>query len=197
MLSTGLRVLLKAPGFTATAIITLTLCIGANTAIFSMVSSVLLKQLPYENPDKLVWVWSSRVDRDRAPFSIPDFVDFQEQNRTIEEWAAFSDWNANLTNQGEPERLQGLRISPNVFQMLGVKAIQGRTLLPDDDSSQQLHVAVLTYGLWLRRFGGDPRLINSSITLNGDSYAVVGVLPPEFFLSRLKSGAGNSGQAAR
>ncbi len=175
------RVLLKSPGFTATAVITLTLCIGANTAIFSMVSSILLKQLPFEAPDQLVWIWSSRVDRDRAPFSIPDLFDFQEQNRTITEWAAFSDWNANLTNQGEPERLQGLRISPNVFQMLGVKAVQGRTLLPEDDSGGQLRVTVLSYGLWQRRFGGDPRLINTPITLNGDSYVVAGVLPPDFF----------------
>jgi putative ABC transport system permease protein len=181
------RVLLKTPGFTAAAVITLGLCIGANTAIFSMVSSVLLKQLPFEAPDKLVWIWSSRTDRDRAPFSIPDFFDFQEQSRTVDEWVAFSDWNANLTNKGEPERLQGLRISPNVFRMLGVNAAFGRTLLPEDDSAQQLRVAVLSHGLWVRRFGGDTGLINSTITLNGDSYVVVGVLPQDFFFPNSKA----------
>jgi predicted permease len=177
----GLRILLKTPGFAAVAVLTLAIGIGANTTIFSMVNVVLLRQLPYKDPDHLMCVWSIRTDQEKTPFSIPDFMDYQEQNQTLERIAGFASWGANLTGTGTPERLQGLRVSGNLFQLLGVEAVAGRTLLPEDDKADSPRAVVLSYGLWKSRFGGDLSLIENTITLNGDSYTVVGVLPPSFF----------------
>ena len=119
----AVRLLIKNRGFTAVAVLTLAVGISANTAIFSLVNAVLLRQLAYKNPDRLVWIWSSRTDRDKSTFSLPDFVDYRDQNRTLEQVSAFSAWSANLVNAGEPERVFGVRSSANVFQLLGV---QGR-----------------------------------------------------------------------
>src|SRR5882672_7258967 len=176
------RTLLKKPGFTLIALLTLALGIGANTVIFSLVNAVILRKLPFKDPNRLVWVWSTRTDRDKAFFSIPNLIDYREQNQTLEEIAAFGNWGANLTNVGDAERLQGIRISPNVFQMLGVEVAAGRPLVTADDQANNPRVVVVTYNLWRRRFGGDPGLIGKSITLNGDSYGVVGVLPPSFVI---------------
>jgi predicted permease len=176
------RMLLKKPGFTLTALLTLALGIGANTVMFSLVNAVILRKLPFKDPNRLVWVWSTRTDRDKAFFSIPNLIDYRDQNQTLEEIAAFGNWGANLTAAGDPERLQGIRISANAFQMLGVEAAAGRPLVAEDDQANQSRVVVLTHGLWRRRFGGDPGLIGKSITLNGDSYSVVGVLPPDFVI---------------
>src|SRR5438105_5468163 len=104
----GIRVLWKKRGFTVAAVIALALGIGANSAIFSVVNAVLLRQLPFRDPEQLVWIWSTHVDRDKAVFSIPDFNDHREQNRVLEQMAGFSNWSANLTDKGDPERLQGL-----------------------------------------------------------------------------------------
>src|SRR5215210_6243293 len=116
----SLRMLLKRPGLTVVAVVTLALGIGANTAIFSVVNAGLLRPLPLRNPEQLVWIWSTRTDRDKAFFSIPNFTDTREQNRTLEEIAAYANWGANLTNGGEAERLQGVRLTPNALRMLGV-----------------------------------------------------------------------------
>jgi putative ABC transport system permease protein len=175
----GLRVLLKNPRFAAVSILTLAIGIGANTAIFSLVNVVLLRQLPYKDPDNLMWVWSIRTDQEKTAFSIPDFIDYREQNQTLEQIAAFANWSANLTGGSEPERLQGLRASGNSFQLPGIEAVAGRTLLPEDDKPDSERTVVMSYGLWKRRFGSDHGLIGSM--LNGDSYTVVGVLPPAFF----------------
>jgi putative ABC transport system permease protein len=177
----GARMLLKQPGFTLIAVITLALGIGANTAIFSLVNSILLRQLPFWQPEQLVWVDSRRPSAGRYSFTLPDFIDFRDQNRSLSGIAAFASWRANLTDQGEPEQLHGLRISANVFELLGVEAVAGRALLPADDTLGQQHVAVLSYGLWRRRFGADPQLVGKKLTLNGASYTVVGVLPSQFF----------------
>ena len=149
----GARSLLKKPGFALVAVITLALGIGANTAIFSVVNSVLLRQLPFKNPDQLMWVWSSRTDRDNAPFCLPDFLDYRDQNQTLELIAAFSNIGLSLSGTERTERLQGLRVSANLFHLLGVDASAGRTLLPEDDEPGRRHVAVLTYECWQRRFG--------------------------------------------
>ena len=177
----GLRVLLKNPRFAAISILTLAIGIGANTAIFSLVNVVLLRQLPYKDPDSLMWVWSIRTDQEKTAFSIPDFIDYREQNQTLEQIAAFANWSANLTGGAEPERLQGLRVSGNSFQLLGIEAVAGRTLLPEDDKPDSERTVVLSYGLWKRRFGSDLSMIGGTLTLNGDSYTVVGVLPASFF----------------
>jgi putative ABC transport system permease protein len=175
------RMLWKSPGFTLNAVITLALGIGGNTAIFSLVNGILLRQLPFRQPEQLVWVSSRRVDPGKHPFNIPDFIDYRDQNQSLSGIAAFSNWSANLTNQGEPERLQGLRISANTFDMLGVDAVAGRALQPADDTPGQERVAVLGYRLWQRRFGADPKIVGKNLTLNGASYTIVGVLPPQFF----------------
>jgi predicted permease len=178
----GARSLSKTPGFTLVAVITLALGIGANTAIFSVVNSVLLRQLPFKSPDQLMWVWSSRTDRDNAPFTIPDFLDYRDQNQTLEQIAAFSNIGLSLSGTERTERLQGLRVSANLFQLLGVDASAGRTLLPEDDEPGRRHVAVLTYEGWQRRFGGDPQVVGKTINLNGEGYQVVGIMPLRFAL---------------
>src|SRR5262245_7495240 len=177
----GARMLLRSPGFTLIAVITLALGIGANTAIFSLVNSILLRQLPFRQPEQLVWVSSRRPDSGKRPFNLPDFIDYRDQNQSLAGIAAFANWSANLTDQGEPERLQGLRISANAFQLLGVQAVVGRTLLPADDTPGQQGVVIVGYSLWQRRFGADPHLVGKTLTLNGANYTVVGVLPPQFF----------------
>lgn len=113
-------------------------------------------------------------------FNLPDFIDFRDQNQSLAGIAAFANWNVTLTDSGDPQRLQGLRISANAFQMLGVEAVAGRTLLPAEDTPGQQHVVVVGV-LWQRRFGADPRLVGETLTLNGASYTVVGILPPRFF----------------
>src|SRR5262245_5215902 len=178
----GLRMLHRNYVFSIFVVLTLALGIGANTAIFSLVNSVLLRQLPFKNSAQLVWVWATRTDRDRAFYSIPNFIDTRERNQSLAQVAAFANWGANLTGTGEPERLQGVRITARVFQMLGAEPAAGRTLLPEDDQLDKLSVAVLSYKLWQRRFGGERSVIGQKLTLNGDSYTVVGVLPPEFII---------------
>jgi putative ABC transport system permease protein len=169
------------PGFTIVAVIALALGIGGNTAIFSLVNTILLRQLPFNDPEKLVWVTSKRTESDKRPFNLPDFIDYRDQNRSLSAIAAYANWSANLTNHGDPERFQGVRISGNLFQVLGVHAQIGRTFQADHDTPGQENVVVLSHGLWQRRFGSDVQVIGKSLTLNGTSYMIVGVLPPEFF----------------
>ena len=176
----GLRMLCKNPGFSSVAIVTLALGIGANTAIFSVVNGVLLRQLSYKNPDQLVSMWSSRTDMDKSAFSLPDFIDYRDQNRTLEQISAFSAWNANLVNAGEPERVFGVRSSANIFQTLGVNAEIGRTLLDEDDNSRNPRVVVLSHGFWNRRFGMRADVLGKQLTLNDENFTVAGVLPPGF-----------------
>lgn len=176
----AIRLLFKSRGFTAVAVLTLALGIGANTAIFSLVNAVLLRQLPFKKPDRLVWIWSSRTDRDKSTFSLPDFIDYRDQNRTLEQVSGFSTWSANLVNVGEPERVLGVRSSANIFQMLGVEAEIGRTLLNEDDNPGNPRVVVLNHGFWIRRFGMNPDIIGKPLALNNETYIVAGVLPHDF-----------------
>jgi predicted permease len=176
----GLRSMRRAPGFTIIAVLTLGLGIGANTAIFSLVNAILLRQLPFKNPEQLVAVDSKRTDPGKHPFTIPDFIDYRDQNQTLEQLAAYANWSASLTGSGEAERVQGMRISANAFQLLGVEAEVGRALIPDDDTPGRQHVVVLSHGLWQRRYGADPRLVGQTLSLNGNSYTIVGVLAPQF-----------------
>src|SRR6185503_8214326 len=144
----AVRLLIKDRGFTAAALLTLAVGIGANTAIFSLVNAVLLRQLPYKKPDQLVRIWSSRTDRDKSNFSLPDFIDYKDQNQTLEQISGFSAWNANWVSAGKPERVFGVRSSANIFQTLGTSAEIGRTLLVEDDNSGSPRVVVLSYGFW-------------------------------------------------
>src|SRR4030095_4572136 len=150
----SLRGLRKRPGFTSLVVLVLGLTIAANTSIFSIVNAVILKPLSFKDPNQLVWIWATRKTVSRAFFSIPNFTDTRDQNQTLAEVAPFAIWPANLTGQGEAERLQGVRIAANAMQMLGVDAVAGRTLAPDDDNPNNTRVVMLSYGLWQRRFGG-------------------------------------------
>ncbi len=176
----GLRVLAKSPRFTIGVIVALALAIGANTAVFSLVNGILVQQLPFDSPDSLVWVTSERPDRDDAPFSLPEFIDYRDQNQSFKHLAAYGNVSLNLTGSGEPERLQGIRVSANFFVALGARAHLGRALRPEDDAPENPRVVVMAYGLWQRRFGADPSILGRALTLNGTPYEVVGVLPPEF-----------------
>jgi putative ABC transport system permease protein len=178
------RLLMKNRIFTGVAVLTLAIGIGANTAIFSLVNAVLLRQLPYKNADRLVWIWSHRTDRDKTTFSLPDYMDYKEQNRTLEQLSGFVSWSANLTNAGEPERIFGIRSSANIFQTLGVHAEIGRTLLNEDDNSNSPRVVILSHGFWSRRFGMSPDVLGKQLTLNDESYTVAGVLPSDFTFPR-------------
>lgn len=174
------RLLIKHRGFTIVAVLTLAFGIGSNAAIFSLVNAVMLRQLSYKNPDQLVWIWSSRTDRDRSNFCLPDFVDYRDQNRTLQEISGFASWSANLISAGDNERIYGVRSSANIFRTLGVDAALGRTLLDEDDNPANQRVLVLSHGFWTRRFGMSPNMIGRQLTLDDESYVVVGVLPPGF-----------------
>ena len=176
----ALRAMVRQRGHTAVALLTLALGIGASTAIFSLVNAVVLRPLPFREPETLVAVATRRVADTNRPFTIPDFMDYREQNRTLDGLAAYGTWSANLTGRGEPERLQGMKISANAFELLGVRARAGRTLHADDDTPGREHVVLLSDRFWRRRFGADPRCVSQSLTLNGESWTIIGVLPANF-----------------
>src|SRR5690349_8113246 len=179
----GIRSLLKRPGLTAVALITLGLGIGVNTAIFSVVDSVLLRPLPLREPSRLVAVWEHTptlgiAQNHMAP---ANFFDLRQHNDVFEGVAAFSDYNANLTGSGEPEQLSGQLVTANVFSLLGVQPALGRTFSVDEDQVGREHVVVLSDALWRRRFNSDPAIVNRHLTLNNESFTVVGVMPRGFF----------------
>ncbi|MEY2574502.1 MAG: hypothetical protein QOJ87_2715, partial [Verrucomicrobiota bacterium] len=174
----GARMLLKNPGFTLIAVLALALGIGANSAIFSVVNTLLLRPLPYKNPGQLVVIWenATHLGFPKNTPSAANFLDWQKQNTLFEGMAAFAERSFNLTGVGEPERLDGRRVSANLFDLLGVKPLLGRNFVPDEDKPGT-KVALLNESLWKRRFGSDPGVIGRALTLNGESYTVVGVLP--------------------
>ncbi|MCM3900449.1 MAG: ABC transporter permease [Pyrinomonadaceae bacterium] len=178
----GARMLLKNPGVTLVAVIALTLGIGANTAIFSVVNAVLLRSLPYEDGERLAIVWENRQSGKGNPqnvINLGNFFDWKEQNNVFSDMAAFFDLNRNLTGDGEPEEVAGQIATTNLFSVLGVKPILGRTFAPDEGKPGQPKVVVIGYDLWQRRFGGDPHIIGRSITINNDQNEVIGVLPAD------------------
>jgi predicted permease len=182
----ALRVLRKSPGFTAVAVLTLGLGIGANTAIFSVVESVLLRPLPYADPASLVQVWNSYLPQfPQVPNSSGDFLDFRRQATTFSDMAAYIDipQGFNLTGEGDPQRLEARLATSGLFPLLGVHPIVGRTFAPEDDKSGGPRVVVLSYPLWQSRFGANPAVVGRTITLDGIGYTVVGVLPAGFPLA--------------
>ena len=155
----GIRSLLKRPGFTAIALVALALGIGANTAIFSLVNAVLLRPLPFAEPDRLVWMFGNiRNGSNRASVAPLDYLDYRAQNTTFEEFAASLSvpLPVNLTGNGEPERLTGAGVTGNYFNVLGVQPALGRTFQLENEKTGNDQVAVLSYALWQKRFGGDP-----------------------------------------
>ncbi|MGH9942506.1 MAG: ABC transporter permease, partial [Pyrinomonadaceae bacterium] len=178
----GLRMLLKNPGFTVVAVIALALGIGANSAIFSVVNTILLRPLPYRDPDRLVMVWEDNT-KGGYPRDTPaaaNYVDWRDQNQVFEGMAAIADMSFNLTGTGEPERIDGKRVSANLFPLLGVEPHLGRAFLPEEDQLGGDRVVLMSHGLWQRRFGSDAAITGKPLTLNGESYTVVGVMPPHF-----------------
>ena len=176
----GARMLWKRPGFTAVAVLTLALGIGANTAIFSVVNGVLLRPLPYRTADRLVFLseWSQQVPNMSVAY--PNFLDWQAQAQSFDALAAFRSNGFVLTGAGEPERLTAREVSQQFFPALGVAPAAGRNFLPEEDRTGGSKTVILSHGLWQRRFGGDPAILGQSLMLNNESYTVVGVLPQTF-----------------
>lgn len=176
----GFRTLLKSPGFSAVAILALALGAGANSAIFSVVNAVLLRPLPYGNPDRLVMIWGKNPSAARDAISVPDFVDYRDQNQVFEQMASFSYDDFTLSAGDEPEHVQGAMVSANYFSVLGVNFTRGRAFLREEDQPGASRVIIVSDGLWKRRFGSDPSFAGQTILLNGASFTVVGIAPPGF-----------------
>jgi len=176
----GLRMLFHSRGLTFVAIVALALGIGANTAIFSVVNAVLVRPLPYPEPNELVWFWESQPHLSEAPFSAADFLDFQSQNSSFSEVAAIHRLSFNLTGLGPAERIPAIVASTPVFSLLGVQPILGRAFLRAEGTFGTPRVAVLTYGFWQSHFGGDRAAVGKTITLDNQSVQIIGVLPASF-----------------
>jgi predicted permease len=186
----GARMLLKQPGFTAVAVITLALGIGANSAIFSVVNAVLIKPLPYRDPDRLVQFWETNPLKNwtQAPIAPANLFDWQKQNKVFEEVAAYMSFNKKsglpglqMESGGEPDRIKALYVAGNIFSLLGANAMIGRTLREEETWQGKHMVAVLSYGLWQRRFGADPKIVGQKIIFDGLNREVVGVMPPDYY----------------
>ena len=178
----GLRMLAKKPGFTLIAVMALALGIGANSAIFSVVNAVLLRPLPFENPERLVQVWGTNAKRGqtKAPFSYQNFADFREQNQSFEYMAAYTDASAAFTYADAPEQIEGCGSTADLFKVLGAKPLLGRTFEREDEVAGGTKIVVLSYNLWQRRFNSDPKIISQQIKFDGESYTVIGVMPKGF-----------------
>jgi len=185
----GVRMLYKNRGFTSVALLALALGIGANTAIFSVVNSVLLRPLPFRDPQRLIMIWENYQQRggpEREWAAPADFRDFRDQAQSFEHVAALVGWGPTLTGQDEPEDLQGAAVSHDTFAMLGVEPALGRAFTADEDRAGAERVAVLSHNLWQRRFGSDPAIVGKNLTLGGESYTVIGVMPRGFSFPILK-----------
>jgi predicted permease len=178
----GSRMLVRSRAVTIVAVLALALGIGANTAIFSVVNSVLLKPLPYKSSERLVMVWEDATKYGFA-HNTPapaNFIDWREQGEAFEDMAALIDQSFNLTDVGEPERIEGQRVSASLFPLLGVEPVLGRAFLPEEDRPEGNRVVILSHGLWRRRFGLDENIIGKTLNLNAELFTVVGVMPPAF-----------------
>ncbi len=180
----AIRQMVKKPGFTAVVVLTMALGIGANAAIFSVLDAVLLRPLPYSNPDRLIKVWTRftgiGAPNDQNWVSAPEFRDFQQLNNSFSELAAIGSGSINLGVKGSPQRVVGASVSPSMFSMLGAQPLLGRTFLPEEAQPGRDHEVVLSYGLWRRVFGGNPKVIGSTIDIDGVPMSVVGVMPEGF-----------------
>jgi len=180
------RALAKSPGFTVAAILSLAIGIGANTAIFSIMSALLLRPLPYQDSDRLVIMWNTSpgLGITRDWFSTAQYFDIKNNHRGFEQVAIAIGGSYNLTGDGDPERVGVTRVSHELLPMLGAKAYLGRLFTPEDDKTGSPNVAILTYGMWARRYGADPKMVGRQIIINSHLYQVVGVLPRTFTLPR-------------
>ncbi|HEY6402661.1 MAG TPA: ABC transporter permease, partial [Blastocatellia bacterium] len=186
----GARALGKYPGFTVVAVLTLALGIGANSAIFSVVNAVLIKPMPYHEPDRVIQFWETNPLKNwtDAPVAPANLFDWQKQNQVFEGIAAYMGFDKKsglpglqMESDGEPERIKALYVTGNIFSVLGANALIGRTLREEETWEGGHRVAVLSYGMWRRRFGADPKIVGRKIMLNGRDREVVGVMPPDFY----------------
>src|SRR5204862_2714904 len=177
----ALRQLIKAPSFTIVAILTLALGIGACTAIFSVVNTVLLRPLEFSEPDRIVAIRETNLPQ-FPEFSVspPNFLDWEKQTKSYEYLAAYSGAALNLTGEGEPQRLVGVKTTAHFFDAYGIKPALGRFLLPEEDALGKNHVVVLSHGFWQRVFGGTRDVVGRSVQLNGEPYQIIGVAPYGF-----------------
>ncbi len=178
----SIRTLAKSPGFAAVAILTLALGIGANTAIFSVVNAVLLRPLPFKNPAQLVLMRETYKQVGNVSVSYPDFLDWRQQSHSFAAMAVINNVGFNLSGVTQPENIGGYAVSPNFLALVGVHPVLGRDFLPAEEKPGTAPVLLLSYQLWQSHLGGDPAVIGRSITLDGRSYSIVGVLPPTFRL---------------
>ena len=178
----GLRMLRKGPGFTAVALLVLTVGIGANVAIFSVVNTVLLRPLPYSDPARLVMLWESLpgIGYGQVGTSSAEYLDYRDRNRVFSGIAGYKNDTVNLTGSGQPERIPVTHASANLFSVLGVQPVIGRTYTAEEDRPGAARVAVLSYGLWKRRYGADRNILGRAVDLDGQPYTVIGVMPAYF-----------------
>lgn len=179
----AVRLWIKNPALTSIVVLTLALGIGATTAIFSVVNAVVLNPLPFAQPERIVRMWGTFRGGDHAATSPPDFLDYRSQNRTFEEFAAMRPVSYNLTDTGEPERVLSANVTSNFFQTLGISPTKGRLFQPDEEQDGRNQVAIISQGLWQRRFNDDSSIIGKSLTLDGRNFSIIGVVPNEARLS--------------
>ncbi|HZM86629.1 MAG TPA: ABC transporter permease, partial [Blastocatellia bacterium] len=178
----AVRRLLKNRSFSIVAVIAVALGIGANSAMFSVINAVLLRPLPYQSPERLVTIWEESPVRDmyELPISLANYRDWVDQNTVFEQISAYTFSNLNLSGAGEPERVFAVRSSANLFSLVGAAPLLGRPFLAEEDREGAPHVVILSHGLWQRRFGSNSRIIGEPVTLNNQTYTVVGVMPAGF-----------------
>jgi putative ABC transport system permease protein len=188
----AIRQLRKSPGFTSVAVFTLALGIGANTAIFSAVNAVLLRPLPYQDPNRLVYIWSAEKARgiNQSTVSIPDFRDWQQQSHVFDGVTALFDrtfnFSGNFSGANEPLQLNGWAVAANFFDVLGARPQLGRTFVPDEEEWGKHRVAILSHTLWMNSFGGDAAVLGKQVTVNAEPFTIIGVMPAEFSSSQPK-----------
>src|SRR6185369_8873326 len=176
----GVRMLMKSPMVTVVALVALTLGIGANTAIFSVVNGVLLRTFPYQDAERIVLVWEKSPRRDQNVINLGNFSDWKEQNQVFTDMAVFFDRSFNLTGDGEPEEVTGQFVTTNLFSVLGSNPVLGRTFADDDVRDDQPRMIVISYALWQRRFGGDKNIVGRQISVNERPSTIIGVMPATF-----------------
>src|SRR5436190_14692171 len=176
----GARMLLKSPAITAIVILALALGIGANTAIFSVINAVVLRPLPYDHPEELLFLNERSPVLDEMSISYPNLTDWRNQNHVFEKIGVYNRNSYNLTGYGEAERILTGQSSADMFSALRTNALVGRVFTNDEDKPGASPVVVLSYGLWQRRFGGQQSILNQPITLNGKSYTVIGIMPQDY-----------------
>jgi len=184
----GARLLRRSPGFSIVAVLTLALGIGANTAMFSVVNAVLLRPLPFPDPDRLVRIWESSPQGNQRNVVNPlNFLNWRERTRSFQQMAAMHGWDSNITGEGEPLAVAGMRVSPEFFSVLGVSPFMGRTFVPEEATPGRDNSVIFSYAFWQSHYGGDRHILGRKIMLNGSPANVVGILPPDFHFPRWKA----------